>query len=230
MERKEIRINLLDILSTIFWIILVAVFFLKLVVFQQVTVVGKSMMPSYQDGETLLVNQIDKNFRRGQVVAIYKDNDVAKNADYFTRFHAIFYLKRIIGLPGEEIEMYKDKVIIYNQQNPEGVILEEDYIGESVREAYREENYHFPRYKIPQNQYFLLGDNRNNSTDSRLLGSSPDYAIFGQESVRFWPPTRTDIFQLPEYKLFPLDQDTRQVLNNLNSLKNRNSEIMNFVE
>jgi signal peptidase I len=220
MERKEVKINLFSLISTTFWVLLIVVSIVKLVAFQQVKVAGRSMMPQYQDGETLLVNQIDKNFRRGQVVAVYEDRDLAKEADYFTRFKAVFYLKRIIGMPGEQIEMYRDKVIIYSQSNPEGIVIEEDYIAETVKKVYRDGGYYFGRYTIPEKHFFLLGDNRNNSKDSREMGAFPDYALFGQETMRLWPVNRMELFSLPNYTFSALDEGTKIALESVRRVRN----------
>jgi signal peptidase I len=206
--------NFSNTIMALFWLLILFLVLIKLLVFQQVTVVGKSMEPNYFDYETLLVNQLDKNLQRGQVVAVFRDREVAKTADYFTRFHATFYLKRIIGLPGEEIEMLGSKVIIYNAQNPEGVVLNENYIDDKVKNTQDSNGTYYQRLKIPEKSYFLMGDNRTNSTDSRVLGAFPDYSIFGQETMRFWPFDRTEFFKLPNYtfsiKESKLDEDLKQ--------------------
>ena len=206
--RKEI--NIIGILGiTLFWAGVIGLIFVKLFFFQQVTVVGMSMEPNYYTSENLLVNQIDKKINRGQVVAVYQDKSVAKNADYFTRFSATFYLKRAIGMPGEEIELVGSKVILYNSSFPQGAILNEDYISDGVKSVQEQTQFYFPRTKIPDGEYFLMGDNRTNSRDSRNLGTFPLYAIFGQESIRFWPVARLDVFKLPTYKFQPLDDNIR---------------------
>jgi signal peptidase I len=215
MPAKSIFINVLSWFWTISFGIVMLLLILKFVVFQQVNVVGPSMQPNYYTGDLLFVNQIDKNFRRGQVVAVYEDRNVAKNADYFTRFQAKFYLKRIIALPGEEVEILGDKVIIYNKENANGAILEEKYMGQEIIRQEKENcqnnlnSCYFAKIKIPNNEYFLLGDNRVQSSDSRALGPFPDYALFGQEALRFWPFDRKEIFNLPDYKWVPLDSQTK---------------------
>jgi len=198
-----------DIFWAIFWILMIVLLLLKLFVYQQVTVVGASMEPNYSTGELLIVDQINKNLQRGQVVAVYEDKDVAKTADYFTRFQTRFFLKRIVALPGEEIEIVGSKVIIYNKQYPEGVVLKEDYISDLNKSKEDASKYYFPRTKITDKNYFCLGDNRTNSTDSRVKGTFPDYAIFGQETVRFWPQEKFTNFGLPKYEYQPLSEDIK---------------------
>gem|GEM_PF-571810 len=191
---------------------------LKLFVYQQVTVVGESMLPSYEDGQLLMVNQLDKNHQRGQVVAVYADENVAKTADYFTRFSARFFLKRIIGLPGESIEIIDSNVIIYNKESPNGVVLNEPYITSEIKRTEKLRNYYYPKTEITKDHFFLMGDNRSNSTDSRnkTLGAVPEYSLFGIENFRFWPASDFDMFSSPAYTFSPFDE----------TLKSRKEEIL----
>lgn len=200
----------------VFTLILLILVILKFFVYQQVTVVGSSMEPNYDDGQLLMVNQINKKFQRGQVVAVYADKEVAlevENSDfisgYLTRFTARFFLKRIIGLPGESIEIVDDKVIIYSPDFPEGYILNEPYLTAAVRFGEKQRSFYFPKTLIPQDSYFVMGDNRSNSTDSRSssLGPVPSYSIFGIETIRFWPIKTVSLFQLPEYSFSEIDSE-----------------------
>lgn len=203
----NIKIHFWSVVNLFFWL-LVGLVILKLIVFQQVTVVGASMEPNYFTGEGLLVNQVYKGYNRGQVVAAYRDREVAKNADFLTKFSATIYLKRIIGLPGECIEVWHDKVIIYDSQCQNGQILDEEYLSPTTRREMINSNYYFPKTQITENNYFLMGDNRTVSEDSRFLGSFPKYSIFGEETVRFWPVGRLEFFQLPKYRFTSIDPVT----------------------
>lgn len=195
------KFNIWDIFWTIFWLLMLVLILIKFLVFQHVTVVGKSMIPNYDDGQLLLVNQINKNFQRGQVVAVYADREVAREANYFTRFSARFFLKRVIGLPGEQIEIIGGTVIIYNQEHPNGAILVEEYIPEFIIQSENDRNFYFPKTQIPKDSYFVMGDNRSNSEDSRSPGLGPikDYAMFGQETLRIWPLSDAEKFTIPNY-------------------------------
>ncbi len=206
------KINTFEIIWTILSFLILLVLIFKFVVFQQVTVVGKSMFPNYDENQLLLVNQIDKKYQRGSVVAVYSDKEVAKNANYFTRFSARFFLKRIIALPNESIEIIGSKVIIYNQEYPEGVVLVEDYITKESINSEEARKFYFKKTKLSENQYFVMGDNRSNSLDSRspTLGPIEEYAIFGQESIRFWPLETMVVFDLPNYKYQSLSIDLIQ--------------------
>jgi len=188
-----------DFVWSITLIVLSVLILLRIFVFQQVNVHGSSMQPNYYSGEQLLINDIDKNFQRGQVVAVYENKEVAGNSGYFTRFAAVFYLKRIIALPGEEVEIVGDTVILYNKEHPEGAILDEGYISKDVKAIERKRNAYFPRTKIGEKEYFLLGDNRGDSLDSRIKGAFPDYAIFGKETAKYLPINKFRLFNLPTY-------------------------------
>jgi signal peptidase I len=172
---------------TTVWVGAIMLLIVRVVAVQQVNVVGQSMEPNYHEGELLLINQLDKNLQRGQVVAAYENKDIAINATYFTRFDPQnkFFLKRVIGLPGEEIELIGSKVIIYNQEYPSGVVLSESYLAPSIVQQMNLLARYEPRTKIPEKSYYLMGDNRANSRDSREKGPFPDYSIFGTELLGY---------------------------------------------
>ncbi len=210
--KKNSALMVMSIAFNVICIALIAIFVLKLVVYQQVVVDGKSSFPNYDDDQMLLVNQVDKNFERGQVVAVYADKEVARNANYFTRFNAKFYLKRIIGLPGEEIEIIGGNVIIYNKENPNGAVLNESYV---LGAAKTQQNYSkeiIPRKKIPFGEFFLMGDNRPCSADSRSFGNFSSFAIFGKENFRLTPVADFHVFALPEVSLTPQTAEQIEVL------------------
>jgi signal peptidase I len=189
---------LLTVLGNFVLVSALCLLILKLFVFQQVEVDGISMLPNFNDRDYLLMNSIDKNFVRGQVVALYSNDKFAYRAthelnpydSYMARFdcgnpcNAKFFLKRIVGLPGEELEVANGNVIIYNSQNPSGAVLKEDYIPQDTKDKMKNVNYHFAKVRVPEGKYFVMGDNRTNSTDSRVIGTIADYAIFGKQVLR----------------------------------------------
>jgi signal peptidase I len=124
-----------------------------------VVVEGTAMMPSFNNGDRIL---IDKNFgelKRGDVITFLYPKDRTKS-----------YFKRIVGLAGEIVEIREGKVYINEQ------ILDEPY----VNEAYNKINATFPPRKVPENQYFVMGDNRDNSSDSRYWGTVDKELITGK--------------------------------------------------
>jgi signal peptidase I len=200
-----------NLLGSLFWLFLLLIVILKFLVFQNVTVVGKSMMPNYEDGQLLLVNQISKNFKRGDVVAVYQDFEAAKTADYLTRFKTTFFLKRVIAMPGEYIEIIGGDVIIYNSDHIDGSVLVEDYIPLDTKKTEDIRKFYFPKTKIADDSYFVMGDNRSNSTDSRVssLGPIKNYAMFGKEFIRFWPIAETELFSDPVYEFNAISNEIK---------------------
>jgi signal peptidase I len=149
---------------------------------QSVKVDGQSMMPNYQDKQSLTVDTLDRNIQRGQVVAVYKSIEIAESANVLTRFAgAEFLLKRVIALPSEEIEINGSEVTIYNLNYPNGKVLEENYIPTETKQESEIKQARTKKYKVPENSYYVMGDNRNNSLDSRYYGAFPSNAILGLE-------------------------------------------------
>jgi signal peptidase I len=212
-NKNTVIINVWSIFWAICWIVILVLLFLRIFIYQQVNVVGQSMEPNYKNNERLVVNRKNKKFFRGQVVAIYEDKILAKNANYFTPYdpQTRFYLKRIIGLPGEEVEKIGGDIIIYSADYPEGKILVENYIDESVKRREQVLKDYYPRTKIGEGEYFVLGDNRTNSKDSRKTGLYPNYSIFGQETFRYWPLSEFDWFELPSYAYRDITDEEKKI-------------------
>lgn len=212
-ETPRLKINFWSVVWSLVWLLLIVMFLLRIFVYQQVNVVGSSMEPNYYTNEKLLVNRQNKEFLRGQVVAAYSDQEQAKNAGFFTPYDPAtkFFLKRIIGLPGESVQIVDGTVIIYSSQFPEGRVLVEPYLPASTIKKEQIIKDTYPKTKIPESSYFLLGDNRTNSHDSRnpSVGMFADYAIFGQETVRYWPIAKAEVFELPEYQYIEISQELR---------------------
>ncbi len=136
-------------------------------VVQPTIVEGNSMEPIVSNGERLLVNKIIYRFstpERGDIVVLKTGDNRAE------------YLKRIVGLPGEEVEIRRGLTYI------NGEILEEPYLKERMIGE-------FGPYVIPEGNFFVLGDNRNNSLDSRSpsLGFVSVEQISGRADFVFWP-------------------------------------------
>jgi signal peptidase I len=150
-------------------LIAVAVFALLRLTVQSYTVVMSSMEPSFQDGECIMVNKVcyrSSGPQRGEVIIFEPP---------FTSPHP--FIKRVIGLPGEIVEIKDGKVFI------DGIPLEEEYIMAPP-------NYTMPATKIPENEYFVLGDNRNSSNDSHSGWTVPRDNIIGRAWFSYWPPSK----------------------------------------
>jgi signal peptidase I len=149
-------------------LIAVAVFVLLRLTVQSYTVVMSSMEPNFQQGECIMVNKVSYHSsgpQRGQVIIF--------NPPFESEYP---FIKRVIGLPGETVEI-KDGNVFIN-----GTALEEDeYIKERP-------NYTMPATEVPENEYFVLGDNRNNSNDSHTGWTVPRANIIGKAWFIYWPP------------------------------------------
>jgi len=163
-------------------IAVVAVFLVRTFVAQPFLVSGSSMEPNFDDGNYLLVDELTYRFRepeRGEVIVFKYPGD-----------RRSYYIKRIIGLPGEKIAINKGEVSVY--KNGEKLILQEDYV-KSMRAIGNFEA------QLDENQYFVMGDNRNYSFDSRNWGSLDRSDIIGLARFRLWPISEVMAFSAPSY-------------------------------
>lgn len=163
---------LLDLLKTGVVVFIIA-FVLRYFVIQPYIVDGESMMPNYVNNEYLLAEKISYMLsqpQRGDVIVFR-----------YPRNPSVNYIKRIIGLPGETVTISTDKIKITNAQNPDGFVLNESYIPVGVRTEV--ENGSTMTKKLGENEYFVLGDNREHSSDSREWGSLPKANIAGRSWV-----------------------------------------------
>jgi len=135
---------------------------------------GASMEPNFSDRDYLIVDEISYRFRdpaRGEVVVFKYPNDPKQ-----------VFIKRVIGLPGEKIKISDSRVTVFNEQSPNGSILDESvYLGAYVY------TYGDRITTLKSNEYFLLGDNRNSSLDSRIFCPVNQKLIIGKVLLRGWP-------------------------------------------
>lgn len=157
-----------------------AILVVRFFVFKPFYVKGASMEPAYFDHEYLIIDEITYRFnepKRGDVVVF---RPPVNTTDY--------YIKRVIGLPGETVKVINGDVIIFNNDNPQGFKLDESsYL---IHKGTQEESIVL---KLGANQYFVLGDNRPVSSDSRRFGAVDRSAIVGRTYLRGWPLTRLGV-------------------------------------
>jgi len=172
---RKIGSFLLDIIEVV--VIALAMFVVMyLFLFQPHQVRGLSMYPSFFNDDYLLTDKITYQLRlplRGEVVIFKAPN----NEDYD-------YIKRIIGLPGETVKISNGKVYVNGQE------VEESYLPDSYETfggRFWKEDQSIP---VPDGQYFVLGDNREHSSDSREWGPVPKANIIGKAWLCYWPPQR----------------------------------------
>ncbi len=160
---------------------LIAVFIVvpfRIFIAQPFIVSGQSMYPTFHDGDYLVIDQLTYRFdtpERGSVVIFKYPYDTSK-----------YFIKRIIGLPGETIRIQNGAITIENNSNPEGFILDSSYITNT-----KEDN---SVTTLGQNEYFVLGDNRSNSSDSRIWGALNEEYIVGRPLMRLLPIQDFDAF------------------------------------
>jgi signal peptidase I len=160
--------SLVDLLHDLAIAVVVCVLLITYVV-QAFKVQGTSMSPELADGERILVNKFIYyvgDIQRGDVVVFWYPEDPD-----------LSFIKRVIGLPGETVEIRSGAVYI------NGTLLEESYVSE--RNADRRS---FPPQEIRPGHFFVLGDNRKGSNDSRSWGLVPERYIYGKAILRLWPP------------------------------------------
>ena len=152
--------------------------------FQPFFVRGQSMEPSFENSDYLIIDEISYRFRdpqRGEVVVFkYPQNPSFR------------YIKRIVGLPGETIEIEDGKVIIFD--NGKSQILDEsDYLSSDLSTPGS------LRISLDEDEYFVLGDNRAVSSDSRRWGFLPEENIVGRVVFRAWPFAALAKIEAPSY-------------------------------
>jgi len=155
-----------DIIITL--LLALFIFFVVQVTIQSCQVDGESMEPSFEEPQRLLVIKAVYWFgdpQRGDVVIFHSKTRSDENL-----------IKRVIGLPGETVEIKDGTVYIYDEP------LEEPYIAELPDSDY-------PSIEVPEGEYFVMGDNRNHSNDSRSWGTISGENIIGKVWLCYWPLT-----------------------------------------
>jgi signal peptidase I len=171
-----------DIFLIIVVFILFGVFFV-----QPVVVEGTSMLPQLHDGERLLVNKLVYykiqsvswgHLERGDIVVFWFPNDPDRS-----------YVKRVSGLPGEIVEVRNGKVFL------NGLELKESYLDTEHNQTLQS----VPAKKVDEHHYFVMGDNRDNSHDSRYWGLVPEKYIYGKAFFRYWKPSDVGFLEHGDY-------------------------------
>jgi len=180
-----------EIVKMVFWVVVIIVP-IRVFLIQPFFVQGASMEPNFEDKQYLIVNELGyKTTEIGSVFTVKPFKELKRGDVVVFRYPknpSIFYIKRIIGLPGEKIEIKNDKVKIFNSQNPDGFVLDEGkYLSASVMTS--------GETSITLGEeYFVMGDNRQYSSDSRSWGPVPEVDVMGKVVLRAWPIGKAGIF------------------------------------
>lgn len=161
-----------------FVLALIIVFVIRYFFFVPVTVYGESMLPTFEDHDKVIVSKTSSIDRFDEIV--FKAPDVLPDED-------VHYIKRVIGLPGDKIEM-KDDILYIN-----GKPYKEDYVNRENTDTSGQVNYDFTlkeltgKSTVPKDCYFVLGDNRQVSNDSREFGFIKKDSVIGEVKFRIYP-------------------------------------------
>ncbi len=161
--RKEIRVWTRDLLIAIGLALVIIVF-----LYQPVKVEGTSMAPLLSDQERIFINKFVYRFEpieRGDVVVFWYPLDRTKS-----------FIKRVVGLPGETVEIRQGVLYV------DGKVVPEPYVPPQY-----EDTSDYPLTRVPKDSYFVLGDHRISSNDSRVFGAVPSQFIYGRAVFAYWP-------------------------------------------
>ncbi len=171
--------NFLEILQVVLTSLII-VWLIRSYVIQPFLVKGASMEPNFHDGNYLIVDELSYRFRspgRGEVIVFKYPKDPSQ-----------YFIKRIVGLPGEKVVIKNKQVTIYNNANPNGLLLDERYLpSEEVTKG-------DVTVQLNPSEYFVMGDNRLFSSDSRSWGTLPANLIVGKAWIRAWPLEQAKVF------------------------------------
>ncbi|MFL6209792.1 MAG: signal peptidase I [Pyrinomonadaceae bacterium] len=169
----EARLLIRDLIFAVMLMILFVVF-----VVQPVKVEGTSMLPRLHDGERIFVNKLIyyhlPPIQRGDIIVFWFPDDPDKS-----------YIKRVIALPGEMVEVRDGRIRINNQE------LNEPYLDPQLNVSHMSQ----PPTVVKQHYYFVMGDNRDHSSDSRYWGLVPEKYIYGKALFRYWPLAQASVLR-----------------------------------
>lgn len=169
----------------IFIISLAIIIPIRYFLIQPFFVKGASMEPNYEDGQYLVIDEISYRLRapeRGEVIVFRYPKDPSE-----------FFIKRIIGLPGEIVEVKGTTITIKNNDNSQGFVLDESSYLKSVPDMGSS------AFVLGKDEFFVLGDNRAASFDSRRWGAVPRANLIGRVWIRAWPLNALAVEHAPEY-------------------------------
>ena len=175
VQDPKLAFELKSWLRDILFAFAIAIFIVIFVV-QPVKVEGTSMQPQLVDQERIFVNRFIYRFTdvcRGDVVVFWYPRDRSKS-----------FIKRVLGIPGDELEIRNGTVYINGSEIPEPY-LESDF----------RDHKSFHKVIIPPGQYFVLGDHRNSSNDSRSWGFVDRRLIYGKAIFSYWPVSRVGLVE-----------------------------------
>lgn len=161
--------------------------------FQPFFVQGASMEPNFHDGQYLIINELGYKYTDLfglATISAFRDFDRQETIVFrYPKNPEQFFIKRVIGLPGESVAIKNGAVYIYNDIHPDGFLLDESaYLDKSIKTT------DMPKLKIGADEYFVMGDNRAFSYDSRVFGPVPKEDLIGRVLLRAWPLSTVELY------------------------------------
>lgn len=212
IDKDKLKADFKETVETIVFVV-IAVIIIRFFIAELRWIPSGSMKPTLLEGDRIVVEKITKfpniintkrfenTPKRGDIMIFYPPFVELKTNPWalFIRLTGfgckdVAYIKRVIGLPGEKLEIKKDSngnygVYINDKRLKEDYIMSERDYHECNNEMY------CGPFVIPDNEYFMMGDNRGNSVDSRFWGTLPKQRFIGRAVFTFWPINRTGILK-----------------------------------
>ena len=194
--QKEDMKNFIVEVVKMFFLALIIIVPVRMFLFQPFFVRGQSMEPNFSDREYLIVNEF--GYKRTTANVLGKNVVLVEPHKTFARGDVVvfrapirekqYYIKRIIGLPGERVVIADGEVRIFNDTYPDGLVLDESAYLPAGRKTGGNVD-----VTLTDDHYYVLGDNRPASSDSRVFGPIGKGAVMGKAAVRAWPINKMDI-------------------------------------
>lgn len=194
VQKEDMKAFVVEVVK-MFFLALIIIIPVRMFLFQPFFVRGQSMEPNFSDRQYLIVNEL--GYKRtiinvfGKNVVLVEPHKVFARGDVVVFRAPIrdkqYYIKRIIGLPGERVVVSDGVVRVFNAEHPEGYLLDESTYLPDGRKTGGEAD-----VTLTDDQYYVLGDNRPASSDSRVFGPIGKGAVMGRAALRAWPPSKID--------------------------------------
>jgi signal peptidase I len=180
-------------------VVSILAYVIRLFILQPFVVEGSSMYPRFQTNDFLIVDKLSYRFsspQRGDIIVFKYPYDLETN-----------YVKRIIGLPGDTVKIDNGQVSVIDDAHPEGVTLDEPYLSNGNTTTLPVSSIK-NEFSVPSDKYFVLGDNRHASSDSREWGFLPKEDVIGRVIVQAYPFNRASWVSHARYDVITTTQSS----------------------
>ena len=207
LNKEKVKAILREVIVTIIFVV-VMVIVIRFFIGEIRWIPSASMHPTLVEGDRVFVERFSRFYStpdRGDIMVFYPPGETLPT-DYGAVFRRltgfackdVAYIKRVVGLPGDRFEVVRKPDGVYNVVI-NGTPLVEPYVQNPMDYIPCSSNMYCGPFVIPKGQYFMMGDNRGNSQDSRFWGFLPQERFIGKAKLLFWPPTHFDFFKKQSY-------------------------------